>query len=128
MLEALGREARTELASEMLALEPGAHLCLVYDNAEEQIQALLPYFRQGLAAGERCTYVGDERSHQELRSCLLDAGINVEKAVRCGSLNLWGRDQWRQNGELDAASKASQLPDMIDEALKDGFKGLRFGI
>ncbi len=129
MVEALGRETRTEFASEMLALEPGAHLCLIYEREpSEQLQALLPYFRQGLDAGERCVYLADDLSIHELRGALHDLGIDVNKATSSGALGLWGRDEWRQPSELDAASKASQLGDLITASLADGFKGLRLAV
>ncbi len=129
MLEALGREARTEFASGMLALQPGAHLCVIFDrDPSEQLQALVPYFRRGLDTGERCIYLADDLSIHELRCALLDSGIDVDKATSSGALGLWGRDQWHQPGELDTAGTASPLGDLIAESLADGFKGLRLAV
>src|SRR3712207_6941690 len=39
---------------------PGDHVCLVYDDAVEQIAAVVPYIELGLKRHERCFYVADD--------------------------------------------------------------------
>jgi signal transduction histidine kinase len=124
-----GGVTRSELTSEMLALDPGAHLCLIYDkDPSEQMPGLLPYFRQGLEQGERCIYVADDQTIEELSGAFAGYGIDVPSATNRGALRLWGRDQWRPPDELDSASKAAQLRYLIAEALDAGFKGLRLAV
>ena len=46
------------LVREMLALKPGQHLCLIYeDDPIEQMPALLPFISQGLDKNEQCIYI-----------------------------------------------------------------------
>jgi signal transduction histidine kinase len=118
-----------DLVREVLSLNRGDHLCLVYeDDPLEQMPALLPYFQQGLQANEQCIYVADDLQLSQLQSLFEGFGIDTETRMREGSLLLWTREEWRQPGELDSAKKAAQVRELIANALAAGFDGIRFGI
>ncbi len=113
----------------MLALAPGDHLCLVYDDdPAEQLPVLLPYVQQGLEAGERCVYVADDQTVDELRAALRGYGIEVDAHVASGALLLWTRAEWRQPGPLHSDKKAAQVRAAIADALDAGFAGVRFAV
>ena len=117
------------LAGEVRALQPGDHLCLIYDDdPAQQLPALLPFLQQGIEDGERCLYVADDQAVDDLRSALAAYGVDVERETRRGALLLWTRDEWRQPGELDLAKKAAQVRDIIDGAMEAGFRGVRMGV
>ena len=117
-----------DLAAEMLALQPGAHLCLIYDNdPSEQMPALLPYFQQGLENGERCIYVADDQTNEQLTIAFREYGIDVECLLATGALQFLRRDVWRQPGELSSAHKAEQIRAIIDEALAN-YTGVRIAV
>ncbi|HXG36661.1 MAG TPA: MEDS domain-containing protein, partial [Dehalococcoidia bacterium] len=104
------------------------HLCLFYNNPKEQLPVLVPFLAEGLRNGERCIYVTDDLTVDEMRLALEAHGIDVRQELELGSLCLWTRREWRQPGELDSAKKAAQVREIIDSALKSGFKGVRFGV
>jgi signal transduction histidine kinase len=119
----------SDLAREVLSLKQGDHLCLVYDDdPAEQMPALLPYIRQGLAQGERCIYVADDSTVEELRKALGDYGVDVDGEADRGALYLWTRDAWRQPGELVTEAKAAQVRGFLEDGLRDGFNGVRFAV
>ena len=119
----------TEIALEVAVIPPGGHLCLFYDDdPSEQLQALVPFIQQGLAAGERCIYVADDLTIFDLHRALNEAGVHVLKEMTRGALLLFTRTDWRQPGELNSDAKAAQVRAMIDGALDAGYPGVRFGV
>ncbi len=114
---------------DVLALKQGSHVCLLYEkDPEEQLSAILPYLQQGLKSGERCLYVADASTLARLEAALDEYGIDVPSQTRRGALLFWRREQWPSPGEVDAETGVRHVHKMIDEALSDGFSGIRFGI
>lgn len=105
------------------------HLCLIYNRDPlEQMPALIPFIKQGLENNERFIYIADDISVEQLSLILKISGIDVETESNRGSLKLWTRKEWRQPGELDSQKKSEQVQGLIDDALKAGFKGIRFAV
>lgn len=116
------------LAQRMEAVEAGEHLCVVYDHPSEQMPALVPFLREGLRTGERCVYVADDQTTDEVAAALEAGGICVAEAVESGALLLWSREEWRQPGALSSFAKRAQVQSIIDASLQHGFKGVRFAV
>jgi PAS domain S-box-containing protein len=119
----------SELAQQILGLKQGDHACLVYnEDPAEQMVALVPYIKEGLEEGEQCIYIADDQTVEDVARALGAGGINVQRESERGALRLWTRREWRQPGELDSGKKSLQVRQFIDEALKAGFKGVRFAV
>lgn len=43
------------------------HFALIYETQEEQFSAAIPFMRQGLERGEKCLYVADENTREDVR-------------------------------------------------------------
>jgi hypothetical protein len=112
----------------MRTLRQGAHVCLIYDEPHAQFEALAPFFDEGLRNGERCIYIADDLAPGDVSSSLADYGIDVEGYAGRGALLVWGRDQWRQAGELRSARKAVQVLRIVEEAILAGYRGQRFAV
>lgn len=111
----------------MSGIEPGGHLCLFYNkDPAEQMPALIPFIREGLAQQEQFIYIADDQTVDELAAHLEGSGIEVGRECDSGRLKLCTRDIWRQPGELDSAKKARQVREFVLQAAKSGFKGVRF--
>ncbi|HEV8344776.1 MAG TPA: MEDS domain-containing protein [Candidatus Binatia bacterium] len=120
---------KNELTREILNLRQGDHACLLYnEDPAEQMLALVPYIKQGLEEGEQCIYIADDLTVEDVARTLESGGIDVQRESERGALRLWTRSEWRQPGELDSAKKSLQVRGFIDEALKAGFKGVRFAV
>ena len=118
-----------DLSEEILGLQPGDHLCLIYErDPAEQMPVLIPFIKQGLAAGERCIYIADDHTVEEVAHALKESGVDVGGEAARGALLLWTRREWRQPGDLDSEKKALQVGEFVDAALAAGFKGIRFAV
>jgi signal transduction histidine kinase/ActR/RegA family two-component response regulator len=113
-------------ARRVARLRQGDHLCLIYDSAAEKTAALVPFFKSGLAAGERCLYVGHVSDSRRLERALLDHGVEVAPEVDRGALVLLTRPQdWLPAGEFEPGAMMDLLRQAEQQALDDGFSGLR---
>jgi PAS domain S-box-containing protein len=120
---------KSELTEQMLALQPGDHLCLFYDkDPAEQMAALVPFIHDGLSKNEQFIYIADDQTVGELSIRLKQSGIDVEKESGRGALKLWTRREWRQPGKLSSARKSSQVTQFVEAARESGFKGIRFAV
>jgi PAS domain S-box-containing protein len=110
----------------LAGLKTGDHLCLIYETADEQFAAVVPFIGDGLARGERCLYVVDDRAADEVVGALSAAGVNVEHEVRRGALRiLTKRDAYLKSGTFDPRRMITLLRRSTAEAVAAGFTGLR---
>ncbi len=115
-----------ELERRIARLRQGDHLCLVYRSAAEQTAALIPFFKAGLAAGERCLFVGHGTSGRRLEHALQEAGVDVQGECDRGALVfVTQRDNWLPGGRFDPGAMMDALRQTEQQALDDGFSGLR---
>lgn len=103
----------------------GMHACHFYNNREELLGALVPYFIAGLRGNERCLWVTASplparEAHQALQ------GAGVDDAIQAGALLVLDFDQWYANS---AGPKGNDVVELwLKEearALAEGFNGLR---
>ncbi|MEA2599515.1 MAG: hypothetical protein QOF89_507 [Acidobacteriota bacterium] len=107
-------------------LRPGDHLCLIYRSAAEQAAALVSFFKAGLTAGERCLFVGHGTSARRLERALKDAGVGLDAELDRGSLVfLTQREDWLPAGRFDPGTMMDVLRQAEQQALDDGYSGLR---
>jgi hypothetical protein len=118
-----------ELTQQILNLQAGDHLCLLYEKEPaEQMPALVPFIQDGLTRDEQFIYIADDQTVDELAGRLEQSGIDVAKECDRRALMLWSRREWRQRGKLSSEKKSQQVRQFIDEARKSGFKGSRFAV
>lgn len=107
-------------------LRPGDHLCLIYRSAAEQTAALMSFYKAGLNAGERCFFVGHGVSARRLERALEAAGVAVDAERERGALVLLTRrEDWLPAGRFDPGAMMDTLRQAEQQALDDGFSGLR---
>lgn len=61
-------------------LKPHDHLCLIYESQEEWRAAAAPFISIGLKQGEKCIYIVDTSTAEEIRKYLLEEGVDVASA------------------------------------------------
>jgi len=107
-------------------LQPGDHLCLIYRSAAEQTAALTSFFKAGLTAGERCFFAGPTPSARRLERGLESAGVAVDAERGRGALVLvTRREDWLTAGRCDPGALMEALRQVEQQALDDGYSGLR---
>lgn len=116
----------TQLARQIRGLPHGEHLCLIYENATEQLAAVVPFLQEGLARNDRCVYVADESSAEEVTQALAAGGVDVAGAHQRGALILLTpREAYLRSGEFDPHAMIDFLHQAVEDALAAGFSGLR---
>ncbi|HEV2855645.1 MAG TPA: MEDS domain-containing protein [Thermoanaerobaculia bacterium] len=115
-----------ELERRIARLRRGDHLCLIYHSAAEQAAALVPFLKAGLAAGERGLFIGHSTSARRLERALENAGVDVEAECDRGAfVFLTRREDWLPHGRFDPGAMMDHLRQAEQQALDDGFSGLR---
>ena len=115
-----------ELERRIARLRQGDHLCLIYESAAEQTAALIPFFRAGLAAADRCLFVGHGTSGRRLERALEDAGVDVRAECDRGAIVMvTQRESWLPGGRFDPGAMMDLLRQAEQQALDDDFSGLR---
>jgi signal transduction histidine kinase/ActR/RegA family two-component response regulator len=115
-----------ELERRIARLRRGDHLCLIYHSAAEQTAALVPFLKAGLAAGERGLFIGHSTSARRLEHALEHAGVDVEAECDRGAfVFLTRREDWLPHGRFDPGAMMDHLRQAEQQALDDGFSGLR---
>lgn len=121
-----GRSAGHELERRLSRLRHGDHLCLVFETPAELTAALVPFLRTGLAARERCLYIGPSDAAERIEHDLEASGVRVGRERDRGAIVLLDqRECWLQGGRFDPWAMMDLLRQAEQQALDDGFSGLR---
>ena len=81
----------------LLDLPWGSHVCQFYDSKQDQLDMLVPYFKQGLERNEACAWLVGDLTVEEARECA--------RGCRARSRRLHG-----QRADADRALHASSTP------------------
>lgn len=115
-----------EIQQELKRLGHGDHLCLVYENPEEQWNAVVPFIADGLARNEACLYLVDDRGLEDVRQAFISRGVDVGAHERSGQLSFaTKRETYLSSGSFDAQAMIAFLASTAQQALDAGRTGFR---
>jgi len=115
-----------DLERRLARLGRGEHLCLVFESLAEQTAALSAFLKAGHAAGERCLYLGSSGGAHRIERALEAEGVPTGSEIeRGGLLLLSDRKRWLPSGHFDPWELMDLLRQAEQQALDDGFSGLR---
>lgn len=115
-----------DLKNYVSSLGKHSHICMFYENREQQITALAEYFKSGLRLGQQCIYICDPTTAQFVRNVMVRAGMDVDGDVTDGSMRfLTPEDTYLEGGQFDGEKMIAKIETLIGEAYADGFNGLR---
>ena len=107
-------------------LEPGDHLCCIYQSEEEHRSLLTPYLRQGLERGEKVFYIVDLHTAEEVLGYLESDGIDTQPYLSSGQLSiLTVDDAYMKEGEFDPDGMIALLRTETEQAVSEGYSALR---
>lgn len=107
-------------------LQPGDHLCCLYETEEEHRALLTPYLRQGIERGEKVVYIVDARTAETVLGYLRDDGMEVENYLASGQLLiLTANDAYLREGVFSPEGMISLLRAETERALEDGYTAFR---
>lgn len=103
-----------------------AHVCLVFDNEKERKTIVSQFIAAGLKRGEKVRYLTDVTPTEEVRSWLLDMGVEVPDAEAAGSFGIAeARKYYFATGRFDPDKMIESMLPQYDIARQGGFKGMR---
>ena len=107
-------------------LQPHDHLCIIYETDDEWRDTLVPYLALGLEQGEKCAYVVDCHTADEIRQYLGEAGIEVEAVESSGQLVILNETEaYTKSGHFDPDKMIELLSQLAEAALNEGYACLR---
>ena len=101
------------------------HLCLMYSTQQEQFSATIPFLKIGLERGEKCVYIADTSATATVANALRTEGIDVDAAIRRGSLTITGREIYPETTNFDPGRMIQFLGEAANAAKSAGYSALR---
>jgi len=101
----------------MEQLKVGDHACVVYNDREEQLAAVVPFLRIGLERRERCLYLADDMTAEGVLKAGRRAGLDVDAAIASGTLTIAdARSAYLRRGVFDPDSMSAFLAEIVETA------------
>lgn len=113
------------LAESMLG--PHNHICVFYDNHEQEYQMLLPFIKEGFEKGEKTFHIIDERNRPEHLRRLQEAGIETTGAEGVDRVEVrgWAHAHLRP-GWFDQHAMLALVEEVLSKAKREGFPYTRW--
>src|SRR5256885_3748493 len=109
---------------ERLAL--GDHVCWVFEDQDECLAAMVRFVATGLAAREGVLYLTGSLSPASLVAGLEAHGVAAQRAIESGQLRVApAADVYLSDGRFDPTAVLDACARYIDQAVEDGYAGLR---
>lgn len=107
-------------------LEPGDHLCCLYENEEEHRTLLTPFLRQGLEKRQKVLYIVDAHTAETVLNYLRDDGLEVEPYLISGQLViLTVDDAYIRDEVFNPEGMIALLRTETERAQSEGYPTLR---
>ena len=107
-------------------LSESRHICLIYDNEEERRKIVAEYMATGLRKGEQVRYFTDVASSEEVRSWLLEVGVELPEAEKSGAFGVSNAaDAYCPTGQFEPGKMIAGSVHRYEIAAKAGYKGVR---
>ncbi|MCU1337992.1 MAG: Adenylate cyclase [Bryobacterales bacterium] len=107
-------------------VNPGDHLCSIYENHEEQLAVAVPFIKIGLDRREKCVYIADDDNVENFQNTLRREGVDVDQALKSKSLTVLRKDQaYMKRGCFDPEWMFDFWSEAARKAVSEGFTGLR---
>lgn len=104
----------------------GAHMCQIFNDDKERLDALLEFLRSGLEAGERAACFTEKLDEAHLARYLADHGLSCGKLVESGALSRAGTSEvYFQDGRFDPDRMLELLRHFHNDSVASGFPAAR---
>ena len=108
-----------------MKLQPGDHICSLYESEEQLVSTAAAFLAEGLARKERCWYVPSGNETRAVRAAMEKRGVDVENESRRSALHLLESNDTYVRGGFDPEETMRVFSEAIEDALTDGFNGFR---
>lgn len=123
--QAVRRLMTTQIGIPGFEIEPGDHICAFYLGTRERDDALLPFLRTGLHAGDKCLCIVDTTEPADVVSGIGD-GLDVEQCMSSHQLDVrTPAATYLRSGGFSMPEMLGFLHDTVDGAIADGYGFVR---
>jgi hypothetical protein len=98
---------------------PGAHVCHLFEDTNEQKAVVLPFLFEGLRQGESCLYITGRQSVDDWYLELQAHGIDVQRERQRNALEVITGAEYRRPEGFTSTIKARELLGFINDRLQD---------
>ncbi len=110
----------------MSGLEPGDHLCILYETEQQHQELLTTYIRDGLEHDQKVIYIVDSHTADVILKYLDKTGFPAAGYLASGQFSiLTAEDSYLRNGSFDPGAMIDLLRREEDQALKEGYAAMR---
>jgi PAS domain S-box-containing protein len=107
-------------------LQPGDHLCCIYETEDEHRAVFTPYLHRGLECGEKVLYIVDVHTAETILGYLRNEGLQMEQFLKSGQFAILTRDDaYMRQGFFDPNAMISLLKAETKQAIAQGYTALR---
>jgi len=93
------------------------HICAFFNSIDEEHRVLRPFFKDGFDRGEKATHIVDPDNRDEHLKRLAEAGIDVQRAMDTGQLEL---RPWRETYLRGDRFDQDAMVALIEQILQSG--------
>jgi PAS domain S-box-containing protein len=106
-------------------INPGEHIACIYSNKREQVSAAIPFIIAGLESNEKCIYITDENTKEELIQAFKEK-IHIKPYRESGQFEIiTSKDTYFKGGFFDPDRMITLLKQLEKDAVTSGYNGLR---
>jgi len=103
------------------------HICAFFNNIDEQHRVLRSFIKQGLDRGEKALHFVDPTLRDAHLKRLAEGGIDVERAMASGQLEVWRWQDAQLRGErFDQDAMLAFIEEVLQSGAKAGYPLTRF--
>ncbi len=111
--------------SSIKELKNGDHLCMIYEDRDQQFASLVPFLKEGLIKNELCICIAEENGVSDIKNALEKNGVEVETFLASKQLRIIDMTQASRNGIFDPDAMIAFLKQSLDLARSEGYSALR---
>jgi len=116
----------SQLIKEIERLKPHEHLCHIYDTPEEWSVAVSAFLITGLSQSEKCYYVVDTHTADQVCALLHEQGIDVTAAETSGQLVISHETEtYTRGGFFDPDRMIAFVATTVEKAIAEGYHAIR---
>lgn len=109
-----------------LAHARGFHICSMFEDTRDQFSMAAPFFATGLQSDEKCLYIADSNSEDEVVAAL-SRTRDIEGDIQSGRFSiLTSAETYLKGGRFRPERMLRIIRDSEKRALAEGFSGARF--
>lgn len=114
------------IREEIRYVKPHDHICLIYETQEEWLATIISFLVIGLEQKEKCIYMADAHTPEEVRKHLHAAGVDIAACEGMGQLVIRPEAETpARNGCLDPDRMIALLIAETEKAVAAGYPLLR---